>query len=201
VEAERSLVDKLGRERIAGATFLDAGSGSGLFSLAAMRLGARRVHSFDFDPDSVGCTSELRRRYFPHSTHWTVEQGSVLDAAYLQRLGQWDIVYSWGVLHHTGDMWRAFDLVTGLVDRSGQIFIAIYNDQGPKSIGWKAVKRFYNWSTPGRAVVLSVFLPWYVVRGFLMDLWRRTNPLSRVSAQQGHVSAARLEGLARRLSL
>src|SRR5262245_58058173 len=118
-EAERSLCEMLGRDRIAGATFLDAGSGSGLFSLAAVRLGARRVHSFDFDPDSVKCTQEVRRKYFPAAEHWTVEQGSVLDPAYLQRLGQWDIVYSWGVLHHTGDMWRALDLVTGLVNRPG----------------------------------------------------------------------------------
>src|SRR4029079_9914222 len=54
-EAERSLREMLGARRISGATLLDAGSGSGLFSLAAMRLGARRVHSFDFDAESVAC--------------------------------------------------------------------------------------------------------------------------------------------------
>ncbi len=79
-EAERSLSERLGAESVAGATFLDIGSGSGIFSLAAMRLGARKVHSFDFDPDSVRCTQELRRRYYPDAAQWTVEQASVLDA-------------------------------------------------------------------------------------------------------------------------
>src|SRR5688572_12119882 len=64
-EAERSLREMLGTDHVAGKTWLDIGSGSGLFSLAAMRLGAARVHSFDFDPQSVACTEELRRRFFP----------------------------------------------------------------------------------------------------------------------------------------
>jgi 2-polyprenyl-6-hydroxyphenyl methylase/3-demethylubiquinone-9 3-methyltransferase len=183
-EAERSLSEMLGRDCIAGATFLDAGSGSGLFSLAAMRLGARRVHSFDFDPDSVKCTQEMRRKYFPAAEHWTVEQASVLDPAYLQRLGQWDIVYSWGVLHHTGDMWRALELVTGLVDRSGRLFIAIYNDQAWVSDFWTSVKRVYNMGWLGRTAVLAAFLPYFVGRGLLVDLIRRKNPLARYREYQ-----------------
>ena len=89
VEAERSLAEKLGRERIAGATFLDVGSGSGLFSLAAMRLGARRVHSFDFDPDSVACTQELRRRYFPrrHSGRWNEPAPSIRSISERRTMG------------------------------------------------------------------------------------------------------------------
>src|SRR5689334_20357176 len=62
-----------------GRSFLDAGSGSGLSSLAAMRLGAERLHSFDYDPDSVGCTTELRRRFHPDSESWKVERGDVTD--------------------------------------------------------------------------------------------------------------------------
>ncbi len=62
VAAERSLQQMLGLPSLAGLRFLDAGSGSGLFSLAARRLGAE-VHSFDYDPQSVACTRELRRRH------------------------------------------------------------------------------------------------------------------------------------------
>jgi 2-polyprenyl-6-hydroxyphenyl methylase/3-demethylubiquinone-9 3-methyltransferase len=179
VEAERSLCDMLGRDRVAGSTFLDVGSGSGLFSLAAMRLGARRVHSFDFDLDSVRCTEELRRRFFPAAGQWTVERGSALDAEYLGRLGRWDIVYSWGVLHHTGDMWKALDLVTRPVDRSGVLFVSLYNDQGPLSRWWTRVKRLYNRGPLGRSAVLAVMVPWYVLRGLLVDLVRRKNPRTR----------------------
>jgi 2-polyprenyl-6-hydroxyphenyl methylase/3-demethylubiquinone-9 3-methyltransferase len=94
-EAVKSLKDMLETESLAGKSFLDIGSGSGLFSLAARRLGAR-VHSFDYDPHSVACTAELKRRYFPHDDSWTVESGSALDASYLRSLGQFDVVYSCG---------------------------------------------------------------------------------------------------------
>lgn len=179
LEAERSLDEMVGREQIANRTFIDVGSGSGLFSLAAMRLGARRVHSFDYDTDSVACTSELRRQFFPQAAHWTVEQGSVLDADYLRRLGQWDIAYSWGVLHHTGEMWSAIDHVAGLVAPGGRLFIAIYNDQGPWSRYWTAVKRFYNRGKLHQWAVQAVFMTYWAVRGLIVDLVRRKNPRQR----------------------
>src|SRR5262245_21597260 len=77
-QAEASLRSMLRSDRLDGKRFLDAGSGSGLFSLAARRLGAS-VHSFDYDPQSVACTEELRRRYFADDARWRVEAGSVLD--------------------------------------------------------------------------------------------------------------------------
>ena len=101
--AEASLKLMLETDTLDGKSFLDIGSGSGLFSLAARRLGAR-VHSFDFDPQSVACTKELRRRYFPNDSRWSVDEASALDQSYLASLGSFDVVYSWGVLHHTGRM-------------------------------------------------------------------------------------------------
>lgn len=142
-DAERSLRAMLSVDRLDGIRFLDAGSGSGLFSLAARRLGAR-VHSFDFDPDSVACARELQRRYFPGDPEWVVAQGSVLDPAYLGTLGRFDVVYSWGVLHHTGSMWDAIDNVATLVDDGGRFFISLYNDQGKTSRRWGLVKKVYN---------------------------------------------------------
>jgi 2-polyprenyl-6-hydroxyphenyl methylase/3-demethylubiquinone-9 3-methyltransferase len=143
-EAERSLTEMLEVSDLRGLSFLDVGSGSGLFSLAARRLGAKRVHSFDYDTDSVACTRELRRRFHANDPDWTIDQGSVLDAPYLKSLGTFDVVYSWGVLHHTGDMWRALANVTDLVNPGGRLFIAIYNDQGSTSRRWLTVKRLYN---------------------------------------------------------
>jgi 2-polyprenyl-6-hydroxyphenyl methylase/3-demethylubiquinone-9 3-methyltransferase len=174
-----SLEEMIGAERISGATFLDVGSGSGLFSLAASRLGAGRIHSFDFDADSVACTETIRSRYSPPGAAWTIERASALDAEYLSSLGEWDIVYSWGVLHHTGAMWQAIDRVTRLVRPGGLLFISIYNDQGPVSQGWRAVKRLYNKGQTGKLAVMSVFVPYFVGRGVAADLLRLRNPLVR----------------------
>jgi 2-polyprenyl-3-methyl-5-hydroxy-6-metoxy-1,4-benzoquinol methylase len=143
LSAEESLRQMLEVSGLQGMTFLDIGCGSGLFSLAARRLGAS-VHCFDYDLQSVACAEELRRRYFPQDPDWRIEQGSALDAAYLTGLGAFDVVYSWGVLHHTGAMWQALENTARLVAPAGKLFIAIYNDQGKISNRWRTIKRTYN---------------------------------------------------------
>ena len=119
-EAEKSLKEMLEIEHLRNVRFLDIGSGSGLFSLAARRLGAI-VRSFDYDPFSVACTLELKRRYFPVDKGWKIEQGNVLNGDYVKSLGEFDIVYSWGVLHHTGAMWQPLENVAPLVSPSGMV--------------------------------------------------------------------------------
>lgn len=138
----RSLTEALGVTDLSGRSFLDIGCGSGLFSLAAHRLGAS-VRSFDFDPDSVAATAGLRRQLTPDSD-WTIEQGSILDERYVAQLGSFDIVYSWGVLHHTGDLRRAVQIAARLVRPGGMLFVSVYNDQGLASRQWRRVKRHYN---------------------------------------------------------
>jgi 2-polyprenyl-6-hydroxyphenyl methylase/3-demethylubiquinone-9 3-methyltransferase len=181
-EAQASLREMLGRDDLTGLTFLDIGSGSGLFSLAAAQLGAERVHSFDYDPSSVGCTLELNSRCAPADAAWTIAQASALDADYVDSLGRFDVVYSWGVLHHTGDMWTALENATRAVRADGgRLFISIYNDQGQRSSMWRAVKRLYN-TLPASArlpFVLAVMVPRElltlaksVVRGRPMDYVR-----------------------------
>ncbi|MDP8993370.1 MAG: class I SAM-dependent methyltransferase [Pseudomonadota bacterium] len=156
--AERSLVEMLEIDSLAGKRFLDVGSGSGLFSLAARRLGAE-VTSFDYDPASAACTASLRQRYFPNDPAWTVTEASVLDRSFLASLGRFDVVYSWGVLHHTGAMWEALANVAPLVAGEGQLFIAIYNDQGRQSRRWQRIKRAYVGSSkPVRAALVTYAL-------------------------------------------
>lgn len=143
-EAEKSLKTMLKMESFEGKKFLDIGNGSGLFSLAAMRLGAEQVHSFDYDIQSVNCALELKRRYYEDAPNWNIQKGSALDEVYLKSLGTFDVVYSWGVLHHTGNMWQALENAILPVKRNGYLFISIYNDQAMLSKFWHAIKHAYN---------------------------------------------------------
>ncbi len=181
--AVASLRNMLAVQDLDGLRFLDAGCGSGLFSLAAHRLGAR-VWSLDVNRSAVACAEELKRRYAHAAGEWQVMEGSVLDAGLLRGLGSFDIVYSWGVAHHTGRMWQALETVADRVAPGGRLFIAIYNDQGALSRYWFHVKRIYNGSRLGRAAVIAVHAPYLVGLRWLvrrvghrggpergMDLW------------------------------
>jgi SAM-dependent methyltransferase len=157
-----SFSSQLDEERIAGAragverllqtadlrgkTFLDIGCGSGLMSLAAHQMGAT-VRAFDYDPDSVRTAQAVRDR-FARTDAYEVTLGSALDRDFVASLGLFDVVYSWGVLHHTGDIWTACDVAGRAVAPRGQLALAIYNDQGLRSRMWRRVKKQYVESGP-----------------------------------------------------
>jgi len=178
IEAENSLKQMLDIDNLESKSFLDIGCGSGLFSLAARRLGAK-VYSFDYDRQSVACTLKLKDRYFPNDFNWKIQQGSVLDNDYLRSLGQFDIVYAWGVLHHTGAMWQAMENVCSLVKVGGRLFIAIYNDQGIRSKVWWRVKKFYCSGTINKILVTSFFIPCFIIKGIIVDFAKLKNPIKR----------------------
>jgi 2-polyprenyl-6-hydroxyphenyl methylase/3-demethylubiquinone-9 3-methyltransferase len=142
-EAIDALRRTVGQDALRARSLVDIGCGSGLSSLAALRLGAARVQSLDYDPDSVSAALELKRRFAPDADQWTLERGDVLDRQYMRRLGPFDVVMSWGVLHHTGAMWSALANACDAVVPGGTLFVALYNDQGRASRQWARVKRRY----------------------------------------------------------
>ena len=125
-EAKKSLNEFYGENNFKNKTFIDIGCGSGLFSLAAYKLGASEILSFDVDPDSVKCCEYLREQE-GNPDNWKILTGSILDDSFVSGLNKYDMVYSWGVLHHTGNMWQAIENAAGLVNDSGNFYIAIYN--------------------------------------------------------------------------
>lgn len=123
--ARRDIEQWLGRTSLDGLRVLDIGSGSGLHSFCMHAMGARELVSFDYDNDSVAATREFHSRAGAPAS-WTVTQGSVLDAEFIASLGTFDLVYSWGVLHHTGQMWQAITNAMTRVAKDGMFFISIY---------------------------------------------------------------------------
>jgi 2-polyprenyl-3-methyl-5-hydroxy-6-metoxy-1,4-benzoquinol methylase len=173
--ASESLVELVG-EDLRGKTFVDIGAGSGLFSLCAQRLGAARVVSVDVDPDSVASCRMLKERS-GNAENWDVLEGSVLDPELKALVPQGDVVYSWGVLHHTGDMYDAIAKAADFVKPGGAFCIAIYNratDRFLTSERWLRIKRTYN-HVPRAAQrsMEAVFLMYWTAR----QLYARQNPL------------------------
>lgn len=164
--AVQSLRDLVGD--VEGKTFLDIGCGSGLFSLSAYRAGAKRVVSFDVDPDSVTATRTLRERS-DSPENWIVLHGSILDSEFVATIEAADVVYSWGVLHHTGDMNTAIANAAGLTRPGGIFAIAIYNRVTGRwldSNRWWRIKRAYN-RAPAvgqRVMELTYGLYWSMAR-------------------------------------
>ena len=184
--AQRSLTDFLQLENLCGKTFLDVGCGSGLFSLAAFKLGAERIVSFDPDPLSVECCRTLRARA-GEPANWQVHQASILDGEFASWPGTFDIVYAWGTLQHTGRMWESLKRSSELVGPGGFLYIAVYNfvDGWLGSRFWLGVKRFYNLlPRAGQRAVEACAIAGYLLLRWLGSLGPRPD-FARYESERG----------------
>jgi 2-polyprenyl-6-hydroxyphenyl methylase/3-demethylubiquinone-9 3-methyltransferase len=172
--AADSLCDLVGE--LQGKSFVDIGCGSGLFSLCAHRAGAASIISMDVDPDAVAATRQLHAAAGAPET-WRILHRSILDDQVIDELGSPDVVYSWGVLHHTGDMYKAIANAAAAVPAGGTFAIAIYNRVSEgwlNSRRWWTIKRAYN-HTP-RPLQAGMELA-YAAYWLLACLRNRQNPV------------------------
>jgi 2-polyprenyl-3-methyl-5-hydroxy-6-metoxy-1,4-benzoquinol methylase len=140
---------------VQGKDVIDIGSGSGLHSLAAIRLGARSVLALDIDRDSVDATSSTLAAFASGSAYRVIEKSILDDDTSI--LGQFDLVYSWGVLHHTGAMWDAIDAAAKRVKPGGIFALAIYR-RTPLCWMWRIEKRvFTNAGKATRSVIRAIY--------------------------------------------
>jgi len=143
--ATHSLARLLGTWDLGGKTFLDAGCRSGLTAVAALKMGAERVVAIDWDPYSAECTRYVIEKLLGEvPPNVEIKQGSFLDGEFMKSLGTFDVVHAWGVLHHTGRMWDAMDIIAQNVAPGGVLALAIYN-RTLSNHAWLKFKRFYNW--------------------------------------------------------
>lgn len=127
-----------------GKSFLDIGCGSGLHALAAIRLGVKTVTCIDIDPNSIEATRKTLLKFSP-STPANIYIASIFDMK-PELNGQFDVVYSWGVLHHTGDMYRALEVTSKLVNPSGIFIVALYKKTLFCGV-WNKIKKWYACTT------------------------------------------------------
>lgn len=110
-------------------SILDIGCGSGLSSLSFNILGCKSLLSIDVDPNSIIAAYKLKNNFKKlvlTECDWEIKEQSILDDNFVNNSRKFDLVYSWGVLHHTGDMWTAIDNASKLVNDGGILHLALY---------------------------------------------------------------------------
>lgn len=179
-EAKKSIIKMIKLEDLSQYTFLDIGCGSGIFSLAANLLNAKYVYSFDYDGEAVKTTKQLRDIYNISESDWKISEGDILNEEWLSGIPNADIVYSWGVLHHTGSMWKAIENAITKVNPNGYLAISIYNHVNTprdSSKMWWRIKKFYN-NAPKLIKKMMVYL--FIIKIFLSHLKNGRNPIKEI---------------------
>lgn len=182
--AGESLKNFIETDTFKGRTFLDIGCGSGLFSLGAAMLGAEKIVSTDIDDSCICCAEHLREKFGISAGRWEIRKGSVLDSGFMQSLPASDIVYAWGVLHHTGELYKALDNSIIPLKNKGFVYTAVYNEYKgfPGSALWLKIKKFYSASPRAvRELIKAVF----IIQIFIIKLIKFKNPFKYV-AEYGH---------------
>jgi len=174
-KATISMQKLLGVENLIEKKFLDVGSGSGIMSLVAANMGAY-VYSFDFDENSYQATKLLKEKFHVNNDNWDIKLGSVLNREFMESYKDFDIVYSWGVLHHTGDLKNALNNVLLPLSKNGTLVLAIYNDQGFKSKIWEKIKKSYCKSKFKKIIINIIFIPFFFTISLLIGLIKYKNP-------------------------
>jgi 2-polyprenyl-6-hydroxyphenyl methylase/3-demethylubiquinone-9 3-methyltransferase len=175
VLACESLQSLLEEKSLSGRSFLDVGCGSGLFSIAAHQLGATKVIGIDVNPRCIEI-SQANRDFLVPGAPIEFYVASALDPERLKSFGNFNLVYAWGSLHHTGSMWNALRNVSECVGPEGILVLAIYNKHVTSPV-WKSIKWFYN-RAPGiiqRCMVAFFGVVIYVAKFLVI----RTNPMQK----------------------
>lgn len=160
-QAMNSILDLLTEEEIKAKSFLDVGCGTGIFSIAARKLGAYRVVGVDINPKCIEVAQKNSKYFLETTSQPEFRVASALDSEALENLGRFDIVYAWGSLHHTGNMDEAIRNTAKRVEQNGKFILAIYNRHFTSPV-WKFIKWFYN-VVPGFIKTIMIYTFWAII--------------------------------------
>jgi 2-polyprenyl-6-hydroxyphenyl methylase/3-demethylubiquinone-9 3-methyltransferase len=165
ISARQEFASLMRGIELRGARFLDIGFGQGLAVFFAAEAGAD-VIGIDVDPI---CAKALQatRRFFPSTTLPQIKLVSILDDEFVrsqQTMDGFDVVHSWGVLHHTGNMTKAFQNAASLVKPGGFLIISIYNRHWTSPF-WRTLKYVFH-HLPGflQNAMVFVLYPFFYAR-------------------------------------
>ena len=169
--AKKDIITFANLKNLKNKTFIDIGCGSGLSSLVARKIGAE-VFSLDVDQNSIDCTKFLKSKFFKNDSKWKIKKLSILNSKNIKNIKKHDYVYSWGVLHHTGNLNLALKNTELLCKKNGVIHLALYNDQGRKSKRWLFIKKLYvNNNIIIKKILEIFFYPFFVLKPYLKILF------------------------------
>jgi len=120
--AEPHILDFAGFHLWRGKRVLEIGCGIGTDAEQFSRHGARYV-GVDLSAISLDI---CRQRFKVHNLPGEFYQGSVTDRDFLTDLGEFDLVYSYGVLHHFPDIQQHVKNIAQVLKPSGEFRFMVY---------------------------------------------------------------------------
>ena len=120
--AEPHILDFAGFHLWRGQRVLEIGSGIGTDAEQFARHGAEFV-GIDISQESLAL---CRQRFDLYGLEGEFHLGSVTDIDFLRTLGQFDLVYSYGVLHHFPGMRGHLENIQTLLQPQGELRFMVY---------------------------------------------------------------------------
>ena len=113
---------------------LDMGCGSGRFSVAFARLGAKKVYGVDLGDQGIRIGNKLSKKF--NLKNLTFKKSSVLSLPF--KNNYFDFVFCKGVLHHTGNLKKALNEFVRVINGNGYGYLYLYGKGG---IFWYSRKK------------------------------------------------------------